>query len=197
MLLPYATYIVDFDDFIVVMGRFEKYNVDLKGLKTSSLNLEFDLDNAFFGDIDGEEFQKGAVKAVVTVKRSRDVFDFSFDLKGKVVVPCDRCLDELEVEVETENVLRVKLGEEYADEGDIVVVPEQDGDINIAWYLYEFIALALPLKRVHAPGKCNNDMLGKLKKHSAGSVTDVDEDGEQEVDPRWAGLKNIQFEEDN
>ena len=99
--------------------------------------------------------------------------------------------------METENVLRVKLGEEYADEGDIVVVPEQDGDINIAWYLYEFIALALPLKRVHAPGKCNNDMLGKLKKHSAGSVADVDEDGEQEVDPRWAGLKNIQFEEDN
>ena len=84
-MLPYATYIVDFDDFIVVMGRFEKYNVDLKGLKTSSLNLEFDLDNAFFGDIDGEEFQKGAVMAVVTVKRSRDVFDFSFDLKGKVV----------------------------------------------------------------------------------------------------------------
>ena len=35
------------------MGRFDKYNVDLKGLKTASLEMEFDLDNAFFGDIDG------------------------------------------------------------------------------------------------------------------------------------------------
>ena len=177
------------------MGRFDKYNVDLKGLKTASLNFEFDLDNAFFGDIDGEEFQKGAVKALVTVKKNRDVFEFNFTLNGTVVVPCDRCLDDLEVDVDTANTLRVKLGEEYADDGDIVVVPETDGGVNIAWYLYEFIALALPMKRVHAPGKCNNEMTGKLKKHSADNE-DTDNE-EQGIDPRWESLKNIQIDEDN
>ncbi|MBR4988448.1 MAG: DUF177 domain-containing protein [Bacteroidaceae bacterium] len=177
------------------MGRFDKYNVDLKGLKVASLNLEFDLDNTFFGDIDGEEFQKGTVKAVVTVKKNRDLFDFSFALNGTVIVPCDRCLDDLEVDVDTENTLRVKLGEEYADDGDIVIVPEQDGDLNIAWYLYEFIVLALPMKRVHAPGKCNNEMTGKLKKHSADNE-DTDNE-EQGIDPRWESLKNIQIDEDN
>ncbi len=177
------------------MGRFDKYNVDLKGLKVASLNLEFDLDNTFFGDIDGEEFQKGTVKAVVTVKKNRDLFDFSFALNGTVIVPCDRCLDDLEVDVNTENTLRVKLGEEYADDGDIVIVPEQDGDLNIAWYLYEFIVLALPMKRVHAPGKCNNEMTGKLKKHSADNE-DADNE-EQGIDPRWESLKNIQIDEDN
>ncbi|MBQ8335979.1 MAG: DUF177 domain-containing protein [Bacteroidaceae bacterium] len=179
------------------MGRFNKYNVDLKGLKTASLNLEFDLDNAFFGDIDGEEFQKGAVKAFVTVKKNRDVFDFHFALKGTVVVPCDRCLDDLEIDVETENTLRVKLGDEYADEGDIVVVPEQDGDLNIAWYLYEFIVLALPMKRVHAPGKCNHEMTGRLKRHSAENDSNDAGSEEQYYDPRWEGLKNIQIDEDN
>lgn len=190
------TYIVEFDDFIVAMGRFDKYNVDLKGLKAATLELEFDLDNLFFGDIDGEEFQKGAVKAVVTVRKNRDVFELAFSLNGTVVVPCDRCLDDLEIDVATENTLRVKLGDEYADEGDIVIVPEQDGDLNIAWYLYEFIALALPMKRVHAPGKCNQEMTGRLGKHSAGADDDSREDADM-VDPRWAGLKNIQIEEDN
>lgn len=192
-MLLFVTYIVDSVDFIEAMGRFDKYNVDLKGLKEGSLNLEFELDNTFFGDIDGEEFQKGAVKAAVTVRKNREVFDFTFVLNGTVIVQCDRCLDELEMEVATENVLRVKLGNEYADEGDVVVVPEQDGDLNIAWYFYEFIALALPMKRVHAPGKCNNDMLGKLKKHSASESASE----EQVSDPRWEGLKNLQFEEDN
>ena len=183
------------------MGRFDKYNVDLKGLK-AELNLKFHLDNAFFGDIEGEEFQKGNVEATVVVKKNRDVFDFAFSLAGTVVVPCDRCLDDLEIDVETENTLRVKLGEEYADEGDIVVVPEQDGDFNIAWYLYEFIVLALPMKRVHAPGKCNRDMANKLKKHSACESDDEptgndDEDAPFVIDPRWESLKNIQIEEDN
>ena len=188
-------YIVEFDDFIVAMGRFDKYNVDLKGLKAATLEMEFDLDNAFFGDIDGEEFQKGAVKAVVTVRKNRDVFEFSFSLNGTVIVPCDRCLDDLEIDVATENILRVKLGDEYADEGDIVIVPEQDGDLNIAWYLYEFIVLALPMKRVHAPGKCNQEMTGRLGRHSADAGEDSREDSD--IDPRWAGLKNIQIEEDN
>ena len=177
------------------MGRFDKYNVDLKGMKESTLGLEFSLDNAFFADIDGEEFQKGFVEAKVEVRKGRDLFDFSFALKGTVVVPCDRCLDDLEIEVETENTLRVKLGDSYADEGDIVIIPEQEGDLNIAWYLYEFIVLALPMKRVHAPGKCNHEMTGKLRKHSA--VAGDDEGDDTQVDPRWAGLKDIQIDEDN
>ena len=112
MILLFGIYIVECDDFIVAMGRFDKYNVNLKGLKTSALEMEFDLDNAFFADIDGEDFQKGTVKAVVTVKKNREIFDFSFALNGTVVVPCDRCLDDLEIEVATENTLRVKFGED-------------------------------------------------------------------------------------
>lgn len=185
----------------VVMGRFDKYDVDLKGFKTDSLTMELNLDNNFFADIDGEEFQKGSVSATVTVKKNRDVFDFTFSLSGVVVVPCDRCLDDLEIEVTAENSLKVRLGENYADDGDVVIVPESDGDINIAWYLYEFIALALPMKRVHAPGKCNHEMTGKLKKHACkdeniNDVDDADNDSAY-IDPRWESLKNIQIEEDN
>ena len=58
------------------MGRFDKYRIDLKGMKVSSLQMEYDLDNKFFADIDGQEFQKGAVKVVVDVKNNRGIFDF-------------------------------------------------------------------------------------------------------------------------
>lgn len=181
------------------MGRFDKYYVDLKSLKDNALELTFELDNKFFADIEGEEFQKGSIKACVTVKKSREVFDFTFSLNGKVVVACDRCLDDLDIEVCTENSLKVKFGDNYADEGDIVIVPESDGGVNVAWYLYEFIALALPMKRVHAPGKCNHEMTGRLKKHSCGNDADADDQETEEstIDPRWEALKGIKFDEDN
>ena len=60
------------------MGRFDKFRIDLKGMKQSSLQMEYNLDNGFFGDIDGQEFQKGNVNAVVEVKNNRGVFDFMF-----------------------------------------------------------------------------------------------------------------------
>ena len=183
------------------MGRFDKFRIDLKGMKQSSLQMEYDLDNTFFADIDGQEFQKGAVKATVTVKNNREVFNFTFEIKGTVIVPCDRCLDEMEIDIEADNQLKVKLGETYADEGDTVVIPESEGEINLAWYLYEFIALSLPTKHIHAPGKCNADMFNKLKKHTRSSDEDdnfdTDEQQEREIDPRWESLKNLQIEEDN
>ena len=175
------------------MGRFDKYNIDLKGLKAEPLNMEFLLDDEFFGAIEGEEFQRGTVKAVVTAKKNRDVFEIAFSLSGIVIVPCNRCLDDLELEIETTNSLRVKFGDDFADDGDIVVVPERDGDINIAWYLYEFIALAMPMRRGHAPGKGNKAVTGKLRKHLLGEY----DDEQPEMDPRWEVLKNIQIEEDN
>ena len=178
------------------MGRFDKFRIDLKGMRQSSLQMEYDLDNTFFADIDGQEFQKGAVKAIVNVKNNREVFNFTFAIEGTVVVPCDRCLDEMEIDIEADNLLKVKLGDTYADEGETVVIPESEGDINLAWYLYEFIALALPTKHIHAPGKCNADMFNKLKKHTRRSADD-DEQQEREIDPRWESLKNLQIEEDN
>ena len=41
---------------------------------------------------------------------------------------------------------------EYAEEGDnLIVIPEEEGEINVAWFMYEFVALAIPMKHVHAP----------------------------------------------
>jgi uncharacterized metal-binding protein YceD (DUF177 family) len=107
--------------------------------------------------------------------------------------------------IETTARLFVKFGKDYSEESDeIVVIPEIEGMINIAWFLYEFVALAIPIKHVHAPGKCNKQMSTKLKKHSAKladddsyaeDVDDIivtdDEDTEEPTDPRWDVLKEL------
>lgn len=192
------------------MGKFGIYNIDLKKLTPGVHEFEFLLDNKFFADIDGTEFQKGKVKASVTVKAGSLMYELNFHLEGEAIVPCDRCLDDMEVPVDTHNRLVVKFGKEYAEEGDdIVIVPEEEGEINIAWFLYEFIALAIPMKHVHAPGKCNKAMASKLRQHSSRRTdeeVDLDEDlGADETqfesdknysDPRWDALRGL-IENDN
>lgn len=172
------------------------------------------MENKFFVDIDGTEVQKGKVHVHLTVKRTSVAFEMDFRMEGVVMVPCDRCLDDMELPIETHNRLVVKFGKEYAEESDeVVVIPEDEGAINLAWFLYEFIALAVPMKHVHAPGKCNKAMSSKLKKHTARSVDDEEEDdfdneiaddtlsledegGVGPSDPRWDALKGL-IENDN
>ncbi len=187
------------------MGKFDKYKVDLKAMQADSCLYEFVLDNVFFANIDGPEVQKGKVNVTLVVKRITDAFELVFKTEGVAFVPCDRCLDEMEVPVTTTDKLFVKFGSDYAEENDnMVIVPEEEGCINVAWFIYEFIALAIPMKHVHAPGKCNKGMVSKLNKHLRTTSDDsgndeIDSSIEEEVedmeddsiDPRWNELKKI------
>ena len=188
------------------LGKFDTYKIDLKNLEYGAYEYEFALENKFFTDIDGPEIPKGRVKAFLTLKHSQAITEMKFRIEGHVYVPCDRCLDDMEVTVETQNRLFVKFGEEYAEESDeIVVIPADEGAINLAWFLYEFITLAIPMKHVHAPGKCNKSMSVKLKKHTARSGAGDDEpdddtpdndDAGEASDPRWEVLKGF-IDDDN
>ena len=176
-------------------------------------DYKFHLDNIFFKNIDGEEFQKGKVDVELTVtKASEKTHEFNFTINGVIQVSCDRCLDDMELPISVQARLFVKLGKEFSEESDdIVIIPEDEGEINIAWFLYEFIALEIPMKHVHAPGKCNKAKSSKLKKHITRSSDDmddstdlvedellddvnlgVDEEVETETtDPHWNGLKKL------
>ena len=191
------------------MGKFELYTIDLKNLTPGTHEFEYLLEDKFFVDIDGNEVHKGHVHVQLAVKKSSVAFELNFQIAGTVIIPCDRCLDDMELPIETQDKLIVKFGKEYAEESDeIVIVPEEEGTINVAWFIYEFIALAIPIKHVHAAGKCNKAMAAKLRQHTAISRDDLSEpldEGSEEVsdeqdasvsDPRWDALKGL-FENDN
>ena len=166
---------------------------------TDTAEYEDQLDNQFFADLDAPEVQKGQVKVVLKVRKTSGIYQLDFHTEGMVIVFCDRCLDEMEQPIDTDDRLRVKLGLEFSEEDDMVVIPEEDGYINVAWFIYEFIALSIPMKHVHAPGKCNKDMVSKLSKHLRVSGDDEEEfegmedtvDESREIDPRWNELRKI------
>ena len=190
------------------VGKFDPYKVDLKNMSADIQTFEYKLDNVFFSHIGSDDIQKGKLTVNLTVKKVSTMYEFNFRTEGTIVVPCDRCLDDMELPIETTENLIVKLGKDYSEESDkIVVIPESEGIINLSWFLYEFIMLAIPIKHVHAPGKCNIQMTSKLRKHSPKSEDDEQlfesgesEDGigsddsletEEKTDPRWEALKGL------
>ncbi len=196
-------------DFILEMGKFSLYNIPLKSLSTGKHEFKFTLDNKFFELIDDgtADVKRGSIDVLVSVKRTSVTFDFDFEISGKVFVPCDRCLDDIKMDVLTNNRLIVKFGAEYSEESDeIVIIPEEEGEINIAWFLYEFVVLSLPAKKVHPPGSCNKVMSSKLNKHkvsSTGDEEDMDdldgddmEDDVADSDSRWDALKDTSIDGD-
>ena len=171
------------------MCGLESYKVDLKGVKDETRCLDFDLNDDFFGALDGSQLEHGALHVSVSIRKMAGFFELLFHTEGSVVVTCDRCLDDMDQPIDTDNKLLVKLGDTYSEEDDTITVDENEGILDISWFIYEFIMLAIPIKHVHAPGKCNSAMTQKLEELS-GAVRSGEEE-EEAIDPRWEKLKNL------
>ena len=167
----------------------ETLKIDLKGLKEGVNHLEFDLDDTYFKAVDAPEVSRGNVHVSLDIVRNgNDFFTLDFHEVGTVMISCDRCLDLMEQPIETTQRLEVNFGTENSEEGDLVTVAEDEGILDVTWYLYEFIALAIPIKHVHAPGKCNSAMVRALEEYSAARSGEEDE---QAMDPRWEALLKL------
>ena len=173
------------------MCSLEFLKIDLKSLKEEETSLEFDLDDTYFEALDDAEVKKGSLHVSVSIRKATGFFEFRFHTAGTVIITCDRCLDDMEQPVETDNRLIVKLGSDYSEEDDLVVVPENEGILDMTWFIYEFVALVIPIRHVHAPGKCNPAMTKALEELSADRSSD--EESSHETDPRWDKLKKLKM----
>ena len=171
------------------MNSLESLKIDLKGLKDEETSLEFTLDDTYLEALDGADVKKGSLHVSVSIRKATGFFEFNFHTDGEIVIPCDRCLDDMTLPVDTDNCLIVKLGSVYSEEDDVIVVPENEGILDMAWLIYEFVALVIPIRHVHAPGKCNTAVTNVLEELSADRSSD--EESDQAIDPRWNALSKL------
>jgi uncharacterized metal-binding protein YceD (DUF177 family) len=173
------------------MCSLERFKIDFKELTSEETTVEWDLDKDFFSALDTPEVGSGALHVSLSIRKASGFFELLFHTVGTVDIVCDRCLDLMEQPIAADNRLVVTLGSTSSEEDDTIVVDEKDGTLDTSWLIYEFIALAIPIKHVHAPGKCNPAMTKALEELSADRSGN--EESSQDIDPRWAKLKGLKI----
>ena len=195
------------------MEKRDDYNIDLLDSNLAGKTFEFQVNDAVFEAIDGL-IDRGNVKSVVKcTSASQGLFRFCIHSEGVVTTPCNRCLADLELRIDTTNELMAKLGDDDSDDGNIITVNHESGFLNVLQPIYEFIALSMPISLVHEPGMCDKAMMEELSKHQATRSSgedakddempndetadsdvvsdDTDRSERNPVDPRWEVLKKL------
>ena len=151
------------------MKRFSEYIIPFSSYSNGLHKFEYELVDAFFKLFPESEIQKADVLVKVEMIRQERQLEFSFTLDGWVLQPCDRCLEEYEQPITGEFKLYGKFGHgNNEDEFDVVWLPEDVCHIDLSQYLYEYVMLSLPMRKVHPdiaggrPG-CDPGMLDLLK----------------------------------
>lgn len=173
------------------MCIMDKLKIDLRRMEEAVSEYRYHLSRDYFEAIDAPEVREGEVDVVLTVRKASQFFELDFHTEGVVHVTCDLCLDDMEQPIASDDHVVARFGDANGEDGDVVVVDENEGMLDTAWLIYEFICLAIPIKHVHAPGKCNAAMTKLLNEHSAARSSE--EEGAGAVDPRWAALKQLKI----
>ena len=175
------------------MEKLDAYKIDLHAVLDDTEVRSMQADDEFFARVQGNEIQSGSVAVEMQIHHTSGVFVVAFQFKGEVQVMCDRCLEPMMQPVEGDAELRIKLGETYEDDGELIVVPEDEGLVDVSWQVYEQIALQIPIRHVHADGECEASMRQVLLQHEASEdASNAEVSGEaQATDPRWDALKKL------
>ena len=153
----------------------QPFVIPLSGLAQGGTQFDWRADGTFFGNSGNSEILAADLGVTVHVEKSMRFFGVDGTNTGKVTVLCDRCLEELELPVDTGFKLSVKFGEsaETADAGDreIVMIPEGSQELDLSQFVYDYTCISLPMRRVHPEGECNPEALKYLStEESAGDA---------------------------
>ena len=191
------------------MGKFTAFKLPLKSLGEGTHEFDYKLDKAFFANMEYPDVHDADLDVHLVVNHHNDLYDLQFHITGNVTLLCDRCLDDLILPIDTTYGIDVEYGDDYNDESDsLLIIPQSDNFLNVAYMLYDTVVLCIPMKHVHPAGKCNRAMSALLKKHR-GYVDGEDAELENELldsidsiddsapaDPRWDALKGLGSEND-
>jgi len=163
------------------VGKFTAYKVDLAGKPDGHYEQDFEIGKEFFENMENHDILSSDIHVHMDMDKRNDAYYCEFHCKGMLQIPCDRCLDPMEHEVDTTYRVTVKYGDNYDDGADnLLVIPYSNKYLNVAYMLYDTILLTIPIRHVHPQGKCNRAMLEALRKHRGSGADDEEVDDIQE-----------------
>lgn len=174
------------------MKDLKQFNIPFVGLKEGKHLFEYSIDNKFFEVYNYEEFKKASLNVTLDFVKKSTFFELVFAVSGTINVPCDVTNENFDLKITSELPLVVKFGPEFNDDNEeILILPHEAYQFNVAQFIYEMIVLAVPNKRVHPKvidGTMESEALNKLKELQIKQIKPAEETS---TDPRWDKLKNL------
>jgi len=173
------------------------FDIDIYKLANKQYEYQYRIDHRFFEHFENSPVERAKLEAQLTLDKQDNLIIANFSIKGSVELECDRSLEKFDHPLDVEQRIIYQYGEEEQElDDDIVIITDKTQTINTAQYFYEFINLAVPMRKIHPKyaEEENPHVDGEIIFSSASDQAQAqegDEMNDEAVDPRWNALKNL------
>jgi uncharacterized metal-binding protein YceD (DUF177 family) len=176
------------------MSNRREYEIAFVGLKPGVHEFIYQVDDRFFEAYGEQDFSKAVASVKLLLEKNNGFMILRFEIGGKANVTCDRCNNELPLQLFDEFVVTVKMTEdpdqmnEQEEDPDVYYISRGESHLDVKNWIYEFVNLSIPMQKTceyeNMDGPyCNPDAREVLKKMRAGD--------EPKQNPLWKGLEKF------
>ncbi len=157
------------------MGNRREYDIAFVGLKPGLHEYQYEVDDKFFQEYKQADFSNCRARIKLTLEKNTSFMMLKFEVGGIVDVVCDRCGNNLGMDLWDEFNMVVKVVENpdemnaTEEDPDIYYISRTESHLRIADWIFEFVTLSIPMQRsckeeeIGGP-QCNKEVLEMLKK---------------------------------
>ena len=172
-----------------------QYTINVARMNDGQYEEEFDVDQAFFEKMEGSLIENGQVHVKLEMEKRPGYLNVWFVSKGQVQVACDRCGELYMQPIEGRDRMIYSFDTEMKfDDDEVVYVSPEESHLSIAQEVYDFISLAVPMRRVPEEHihTCDPEVLKVLGlAESTEQKEKTAENEEEPVDERWSALRKL------
>jgi uncharacterized metal-binding protein YceD (DUF177 family) len=178
------------------MGHRREFEVAFVGLKPGIHHYEYEIGDRFFEAFQQQDFFNCKATVKLAIDKKSSFMLLKFEMGGSLEVTCDRCNNNLPLELWDEFSITVKMVDDpevmnnQEEDPDVYYIGAGDSHLDVANWIYEFINLSIPMQKTCSYDKmdgphCNKTAMDVLKKMSAPDTEEVKEN------PIWKGLEKF------
>jgi uncharacterized metal-binding protein YceD (DUF177 family) len=186
----------------MLMSSRRIFDIAFVGLKPGIHEFEYAIDDKFFVDYQEQDFRHCIAQVKLTLDKKVGFMLLKFEVGGKLEVTCDRCGNNLPLDLWDDFNIVVKMVEdpevmnEQEEDPDVYYISRGESHLRISDWIYEFINLSIPMQRMCTVEEmggphCNKEVLAMLKK------LDADAQNDEPQNPLWKGLEKFKDLGDN
>ena len=169
----------------------KSFEINLARLENGTHDFQFELVPDFFETFENNLVEEGFGKASLVMDKSESMMALNFTIEVDVLLICDVSSESYRESLTCQKKHIVKFGltnEELSDEISTIDMGMQI--LNVSGYIYEFVSLEIPMKKVH-PRLRGQERADLVYKDETPSFNDLEQ--ENKIDPRWEVLKKIKL----
>ena len=176
------------------MSNRREFEIAFVGLKPGVHEFSYHIDDRFFDEYNEQDFRNPDAEVKLLLEKSNGFMILRFEIGGKTEVTCDRCNNNLPLQLFDEFKMMIKMTDDPAvmneqeEDPDVYYISRGESHIDVKDWIYEFINLSIPMQKTCEYENMDGPYCNPAAKEVLRSMKPEENQG---ANPIWKGLEKF------